>query len=244
MEIQVVAAALNFRDVMLAMGLLPDEAVEGGAFGHALGMECSGRICTVGEGVDEFAIGDAVVTCAPGALRSHLVVDAGSVAHMPLHLSFEEATTIPIAFTTAYYALHTLGQLKKGERVLIHAAAGGVGLAAIQLAQAAGAEVFATAGTQVKRDLLRALGIRHVADSRSLCFADEILEETGGDGVDIVLNSLSGESISKSFSVLRTYGRFIEIGKRDIIENSKIELRPFRKNLSYFGNWLRVSQGC
>jgi acyl transferase domain-containing protein/NADPH:quinone reductase-like Zn-dependent oxidoreductase/SAM-dependent methyltransferase/acyl carrier protein len=234
-EIQVIAAALNFRDIMLAMGLLPDEAVEGGSFGRALGMECSGRISRVGEGVEGFKAGDRVVTCAAGALRNYLIADAASVAHMPPHLSFEEGATIPIAFTTAFYALHHLGRMAKGERVLIHAATGGVGLAAIQLAQQAGAEIYATAGTPVKRDLLRALGVSHVADSRSLSFADQILAETGGAGVDIVLNSLAGEAIAKSFSALGSYGRFIEIGKRDIFENSKIELRPFRNNLSYFG---------
>jgi acyl transferase domain-containing protein/NADPH:quinone reductase-like Zn-dependent oxidoreductase/SAM-dependent methyltransferase/acyl carrier protein len=234
-EIQVLAAALNFRDVMLTMGLLPDEAIDGGSFGRALGMECAGRISAVGERVKGFKIGDRVVTCAPGTLGSHVLADAGSVAPIPGQLSFEEATTIPIAFTTAYYALHHLARIQKGERVLIHAAAGGVGLAAFQLAKLAGAEVYATAGTEVKRDLLRALGARFVADSRSLSFAEQILEATGGKGVDIVLNSLAGESIARSFAVLGPYGRFVEIGKRDIFENSRIELRPFRANLSYFG---------
>jgi acyl transferase domain-containing protein/NADPH:quinone reductase-like Zn-dependent oxidoreductase/acyl carrier protein len=233
-EIRTVVASLNFRDVMLGLGLLPDDVVDGGAFGRALGMECAGRILAVGKNVQGFKPGDRVLSCAPGALRTHLVVKAEDVIAIPESLGFEEAATIPIAFTTAYCALHHLGRLQKNERVLIHAAAGGVGLAAVQLAKLAGAEIYATAGTEVKRDLLRALGVRFVADSRSLSFADEILEATGGKGVDIVLNSLSGESIAKSFATLSPYGRFIEIGKRDIFENSKIELRPFRANLSYF----------
>jgi acyl transferase domain-containing protein/acyl carrier protein/protein-L-isoaspartate O-methyltransferase len=233
-EIQVHAAALNFKDVMIAMGLLPDEALEGGYTGRALGMECSGRISAIGEGVEGFQMGDEVVTSGPGALRSHMIMDAASVVHKPSHISFEEATTIPIAFSTAYYSLHYMARMERGERVLIHAAAGGVGLAAIQLALKAGAEVYATAGSPSKRNLLRALGVRHVFDSRSLAFADEIMELTGGRGVDIVLNSLAGEAIAKSISVLSPYGRFIEIGKRDIYENSKLELRPFRNNLSYF----------
>jgi len=124
--------------------------------------------------------------------------------------------------------------MQRGDRVLIHAATGGVGLAALQLCQRAGAEVFATAGSPQKRDLLKALGVRHVMDSRSLSFADEVMEYTNGDGVNIVLNSLSGEAILKSISVLSSYGRFIEIGKRDIYENSKLDMRPFRNNLSFF----------
>jgi len=233
-EIQVHAAALNFKDVMIAMGLLPDEALEGGYTGRALGMECAGVISAVGEGVREWRVGDEVVTSGPGALRSYMIMDAASVVDKPPQVSFEEATTIPIAFSTAYYSLHHIARIAKGERILIHAAAGGVGLAAIQLAKRVGAEVYATAGSQAKRDLLRALGAHHVMDSRSLSFADEIIEKTGGKGVDIVLNSLAGDAMAKSISALAPYGRFIEIGKRDIYENSRLELRPFRNNLSYF----------
>jgi len=233
-EIEVHAVGLNFKDVMIAMGLLPDEALEGGYTGKALGMECAGNIVAVGAGVDGLRVGDAVMTSAPGALRSNLTIDARFVVRKPDHLSFEEAATIPITFLTAYYSLHYLGRMQAGDRVLIHAAAGGVGLAAIQLAQRAGAEVFATAGTPAKRDLLRALGVKYVMDSRSLAFADEVREATGGQGVDIVLNSLAGEAIPKSLSVLSAYGRFIEIGKRDIYEDSKLGLRPFRNNLSLF----------
>jgi NADPH:quinone reductase-like Zn-dependent oxidoreductase/acyl carrier protein len=156
------------------------------------------------------------------------------VVPKPDHISFEEAATIPITFLTAYYSLNYLGRMQRGDRVLIHAAAGGVGLAAIQLAQRAGAEVYATAGTPGKRALLRALGVKYVMDSRTLAFADQVMEFTGGEGVDIVLNSLAGEAIPKSLGVLSPYGRFIEIGKRDIYEDSKLGLRPFRNNLSLF----------
>lgn len=233
-EIEIYATSLNFKDIMLAMGLLPDEALEGGYTGRALGMECSGKIVAVGKGVEGFNIGDEVVTSGPGALRTHMTINAGFVVPKPDLVSFEEAATIPIAFLTAYYSLHHLGQMSKGDRVLIHAATGGVGLAAIQLAQRAGAEVFATAGTPQKRALLQALGVKHVMDSRSLAFAEEVMKQTNGKGVDIVLNSLAGEAIPKSISVLSPYGRFIEIGKIDIYQNSKLGLRPFRNNLSYF----------
>ncbi|MCI0454466.1 MAG: SDR family NAD(P)-dependent oxidoreductase [Candidatus Dadabacteria bacterium] len=232
-EIEIHAAALNFKDIMIAMGLLPDEALEGGYTGKALGMEGAGKIVAVGEGVEELTIGDEVILCAPRVLRTFLTVDAGFVVKKPAHLSLEEAATIPIAFLTSHYSLHNVGQIRKGERILIHAATGGVGLSAIQLAQRIGAEIFATAGTQAKRDLLRALGVKYVMNSRSLGFADEVMQYTNGKGVDIVLNSLSGEAIPKSISVLSSYGRFIEIGKRDIYENSKLDLRPFRNNLSF-----------
>jgi NADPH:quinone reductase-like Zn-dependent oxidoreductase/acyl carrier protein len=156
------------------------------------------------------------------------------VRRKPPHLSFEQAATVPVAFMTAFYALHTLGGLQRGERVLIHSGTGGVGLAAVQLALRAGAVVFASAGSPEKRELLSLLGVHHVLDSRSLAFADEILDLTEGKGVDLVLNSLAGEAIDKSLSILRSYGRFIEIGKVDIYQNRRIGMRPLRKNISMF----------
>ncbi|MGB7711449.1 MAG: SDR family NAD(P)-dependent oxidoreductase [Microcoleus sp.] len=233
-EIQVCAAGLNFKDVMAAMGMLSDEALEGGYSGRSLGLECAGIITAIGSGVEGFEIGSEAIACAPHSLSSHALTDARLVVRKPAHISFEEAATIPAVFLTAYYALHELGRIRKGERVLIHAAAGGVGLAAIQLAQKAGAEIFATAGSPEKREFLRSLGVHHVMDSRSTAFADEVMELTGGKGVDIVLNSLAGEAIPLSISVLAAYGRFIEIGKQDIYGNSKLGLRPFRNNLSFF----------
>jgi acyl carrier protein len=120
-----------------------------------------------------------------------------------------------------------------GERVLIHAAAGGVGLAAVQIAQQIGAEIYATAGRDEKRDYLRALGVEHILDSRSLSFVDDIRKLTHGEGVDLVLNSLAGEFIPASLGLLRSYGRFVEIGKRDIYEDAQLGLYPFRNNLIY-----------
>ena len=152
---------------------------------------------------------------------------------VPDFMQLEEAATLPIVFLTASYALEHLAGITKGDRVLIHAATGGVGLAAIQIAQQAGAEIFATAGSPEKRDFLRGIGIKHVMDSRSLAFYDEIREVTNGEGVDIVLNSLAGQAISRSLALLRDYGRFLEIGKRDIYQNTRIGLRAFRKNVSY-----------
>jgi acyl transferase domain-containing protein/NADPH:quinone reductase-like Zn-dependent oxidoreductase/acyl carrier protein len=233
-EIEVRAAALNFRDVMYAMGLLADEAVENGFAGAGMGMDVSGVVSAVGSGVTEVAPGSEVVAFAPAGFATRVVTSAGAVVAKPAEWSFEAAATVPTAFFTAYYALHHLARLREGERVLIHGAAGGVGIAAIQLAKLAGAEVFATAGTPEKRDFVRLLGADHALDSRSLAFADRIVELTGGEGVDVALNSLAGEAMVRSLRVLRPFGRFLELGKRDFYGNTHVGLRPFRNNIAYF----------
>ncbi|NHV27425.1 type I polyketide synthase [Burkholderia sp. D-99] len=234
-EIEPVATGLNFRDVMYAMGLLSDEAVETGFAGATIGMELSGRVVRVGGAVTEFAPGDAILGFAPASFATRVRTRAQAIALKPERLSFEEAATVPTTFFTAYYALVELARLRRGERVLVHGGAGGVGIAAIQLARHFGAEVFATAGSDEKREFVRLLGADHVLDSRSLAFADEIRALTGGQGIDIVLNSLAGEAMVRSIDTLRPFGRFLELGKRDFYENSHIGLRPFRNNISYFG---------
>jgi acyl transferase domain-containing protein/NADPH:quinone reductase-like Zn-dependent oxidoreductase/thioesterase domain-containing protein/NADP-dependent 3-hydroxy acid dehydrogenase YdfG/acyl carrier protein len=229
-EIEVHATGLNFSDVLKALGLYPgikDAIVP-------LGIEGSGVVTAVGEGVERFRVGDEVFGVVPYAFGSHARTAEYALVHKPGSLSHEEACTIPVTFLTAYYALVRLAQLQRGERVLIHAGAGGVGLAAIQIAQRIGAEVFATAGSETKREFLASLGVRHVFSSRSSAFAEEILQATNRQGVDVVLNSLPGEAISKSLSILRAYGRFLEIGKTDIYQNRMIGLSPFQDNLSYF----------
>ncbi|KGR94823.1 type I polyketide synthase [Burkholderia sp. ABCPW 111] len=234
-EIEPVATGLNFRDVMYAMGLLSDEAVEAGFAGATIGMEFAGRIVRAGRDVDGFAAGDAVLGFAPASFATRVTTRAAAIARKPSRLSFEEAATIPTTFFTAYYALAELARLRRGERVLVHGAAGGVGVAAIQLARHFGAEVFATAGSDEKREFVRLVGADHVLDSRSLSFADEIRALTLGEGVDVVLNSLAGEAMVRGIDTLRPFGRFLELGKRDFYENSYIGLRPFRNNISYFG---------
>lgn len=233
-EIRVHASGLNFKDVVVATGLLPREAFRTGYIRDRLGLECAGEITSLGEGVRNFEIGDFVTGCGRECFAQYVTTDARFVVPKPAFINFEEAATIPAAFVTAVYALHHLARIRKGERVLLHSAAGGVGLAAVQLARRAGAEVFATAGTPEKRDLLRSLGVAHVMDSRSLTFADEVTDLTDGEGVDIVLNSLTGPAIPRSIELLRSYGRFIEIGKADIYANRKIGLRSFGRQLSYF----------
>jgi polyketide synthase 12/epothilone polyketide synthase D len=229
-ELEIFAAGLNFSDVMKALGIYPGLSDGPVAFGA----ECSGRITAVGEGVSRLRVGDEVLAVAPFAFGSHTITRASFAAIKPAQLSFEEAATLPIAYLTACYALDHLAQLAAHESVLIHSASGGVGLAAVQVARRIGAQIFATAGSPEKRDFLRGLGIENVMDSRSLAFAEEVLERTSGRGVDAVLNSLAGEAITKGLAALADHGRFLEIGKRDIYHNTRLGLSPFRKNLSFF----------
>ena len=234
-EIEVRAAGLNFRDVMYAMGLLSDEAVEQGFAGATLGMELSGIVRSVGPGVDRLLPGMEVIAFAPACFSNQVITQASAVVRKPAGWSHEAAATIPTTFFTVYYALHHLARLQPGEKILIHGAAGGVGIAAIRLAQYLGAEIFATAGSDEKRQFVRQLGADHVLDSRSLDFADRIMEITGGKGIDVVLNSLAGEAINRNLRILRPFGRFLELGKRDFYENTRIGLRPFRNNITYYG---------
>jgi acyl transferase domain-containing protein/NAD(P)-dependent dehydrogenase (short-subunit alcohol dehydrogenase family) len=209
-EIQVQAAGLNFRDVLAALGMYPGKT-------DALGAECAGVVARTGDGVEGLEPGDKVMAVASGGFSTYVTVRAEHAASVPVAVSLAEAASIPVAFLTTFYGLHRLARIKASDRVLIHAAAGGVGLAAVQLAQRAGAEIFATAGSPEKRSHLRMLRVTHVFDSRSLDFASEIMSRTGGRGVDIVLNSLAGEFIAKSVSVLAPGGRFLELGKRSIL---------------------------
>jgi len=233
-EIEVEAAGLNFRDLMWSMSLLPEDMLEDGFSGPTLGLECAGRIARVGPGVTNLKVGDPVMAFAASSFATHVTVESGQAVKLPEKMSLEAAATIPVAFFTSYYSLVTQAKLARREWVLIHGGAGAVGMAAIQIAQSRGARVIATAGSPAKRDLLRSLGVSHVLDSRSTTFVDDIRKITGG-GVDVVLNSLAGEAMERSIACLRPFGRFVELGKRDYVTNTHIGLRPFRKNLSYFG---------
>ncbi|WP_199270405.1 type I polyketide synthase [Stappia indica] len=234
-EIAVEASGLNFRDVMWALGLLPEEALEDGFAGPTLGMECAGTVVATGPKARRLRPGDKVIAFAPACFASRVTVSEKGCARTPQGLEPEAAATIPVAFLTSYYALHRLARLEAHETVLIHGGAGGVGLAAIQVARHIGATIIATAGSPEKRSLLRRLGVDHVLDSRSLTFADDVMRLTGGKGIEVVLNSLSGEAMERSIEVLAPFGRFLELGKRDYYENTHLGLRPFRRNLSYFG---------
>lgn len=228
-EISVVAAGLNFSDVMKALDLypgLPDGPVD-------LGAECSGYISRVGKN-SRWQVGDEVIAIAPGGFASHVVVNETLVARKPGNLTHEQAAALPVAFLTAEYALNQCARLRSGDSILIHAASGGVGLAAMQLAKLAGVRVLATAGTDAKRQFVRDQGASCVMDSRSLAFGEQTLAATDGRGVDAVLNSLPGEAIATGLSVLKVGGRFLEIGKRDIYADAALGLYPFRNNLALF----------
>ncbi len=227
--IEVKAAGMNFRDVLKALALYPAETADARIFGD----EVAGVVKAVGSGVTHVAPGDRVFGLAVFGLATYAMARAGDVRNIPDGLSFEEAATLPVVFMTSWHALKTVAQLKAGERVLIHAGAGGVGMAAIQIAHHLGAEVIASAGSTAKRALLEVLGVKHVIDSRRADFAEAVMELTGGKGVDVVLNSLAAEAIPMGLSCLAQFGRFIEIGKRDIYQNSRIPLWPMRNNASF-----------
>ena len=206
------AAGLNFHDVLVAMGVLAEAEPDSEA-AETLGGEACGRVLSVGRDVTEFSPGDRVVGFVPGAFAPQALTRAELLAKAPDRTPAAELATVPAAFVTAKLAFGMAG-LAAGERVLIHAAAGGVGLAAIQVARAAGAEVFATASAP-KRDYLRALGVEHVFDSRQTGFEEEILGVTGGEGVAVVLNSLTGPGfIEATLACLAPGGRFVEIARR------------------------------
>ncbi|MGW7820240.1 sulfolipid-1 biosynthesis phthioceranic/hydroxyphthioceranic acid synthase [Streptomyces puniciscabiei] len=231
-EIEIGAASVNFHDVLFAHGnYFAFEGVK-----PALGVDCAGTVARVGEDVTEFQVGDRVMTGAAveGAWASHATIDAALAAPLPDALSIEEGAAIPAVYATVWYGLVDLAQLRAGERVLIHSATGGTGQAAIAVARHVGAEIYATAGSEARRQWLREQGIEHVYDSRSLEFAERIREDTDGAGVDVVLNSLVGAAQRASLELLRFGGRFVEIGKRDIYRDGRLGLAPFRRNLAFY----------
>ena len=234
-EVEVCATGLNFRDVMFALSILPESMLEDGLTGPTLGLEFSGRVVGVGPDVEAFQIGDDVVGFAGSAFATHVTAKVEQVAHLPATISRQAAATVPVAFLTAYYGLVACADLRPGEWVLIHGGAGAVGLAALQIAKWRGARAIATAGSEEKRDLARLYGAEFAFDSHSGAFVDDVLQTTGGEGVSVVLNSLAGEAMERSLGLLRPFGRFVELGKRDYLANTPIGLRPFRHNLSYFG---------
>lgn len=230
--IEVSAVGLNFRDVMAVSGLLPADAEPVPAI-ETLGLEMSGTVIATGRGVTDFKPGDRVLGMGASALQRFVSWPHARLARVPDELSFAEAATLPSAYLTAHYALNVVGRLAAGETVLIHSAAGGVGLAAIALARRAGARIFATAGSEEKRAHLRDLGVALVASSRDLAFAEAVLDATGGRGVDVILNSLSSDAVDKSLQCLAPYGRFLELGKRDIYGDGAVMLKALRANGSF-----------
>jgi polyketide synthase 5 len=230
-EVAVGASSINFADVLVAFGRYP--AFEGRL--PELGTDFAGVVTAVGPDVTAQKVGDHVAgLCADGCWGTFITCDADRAVRLPAALSDEQAAAVTTAHATAYYGLHELAHIKADERVLIHSATGGVGQAAIAIARAAGAEIFATAGNHQRRQLLRGMGIEHVYDSRSLEFADLIRRDTAGYGVDIVLNSVTGAAQRAGLELLALGGRFVEIGKRDIYGDTRLGLFPFRRNLAFY----------
>ncbi|KAJ4863148.1 KR domain-containing protein [Trichoderma breve] len=231
-EIEIKAVGLNFRDLMIAMG-------EHTAY--SMGSEAAGIISRVGPKVVDFAPGDRVVYICGldhvGCMHTYGRLDQSTVAKVPDGLSLEMAAGLPVVYATVIYSLRETGRLMAGETILIHAAAGGVGQAAIRYAQHIGAEVYVTLSTAVKRDnqlIMKEFGIPedHIFSSRDLTFVQGILRMTKGRGVDVVLNSLSGEALRRSWDLVAPFGRFIEIGKKDAMMNGKVDLRPYLRNVT------------
>ena len=232
-EVDVEAAALNFRDVLATLGLLPASAYEHSALGMEVGMEASGVVRRLGKGTDYCRVGDEVIFTQGGCIANRAVVDGHFLFAKPARLNMEEAASSLSVYVTAYYALIHLARLGKGQSVLIHSAMGGVGQAAIALARRAGAEIYATAGSEAKRTRLLALGAGAAFDSHREDWYDQTMEATGGAGVDVVLNSLAGRHLELCLQVLRPGGWHCEIGKVDIYGDNPLGLYVFRKNLRF-----------
>ncbi len=203
------ASGINFRDVLNLLGLYPGDA-------GPVGDEFSGKISAIGANVKHYSIGDDVLGVAAGTFRNSVVTTENLIIKKPTSLSFNEAASVPIVFLTSYYSLVELAKLKQGNRLLVHSAAGGIGQAVIQIAKAKGAVIFATASKR-KHAFLKAQGIDYIFDSRSLNFHQAIKSITGQQGLDVVVNSLTGDYISKSIELLKAGGCFIELGKRDVL---------------------------
>jgi NADPH:quinone reductase-like Zn-dependent oxidoreductase/NAD(P)-dependent dehydrogenase (short-subunit alcohol dehydrogenase family) len=229
LELQVKATGINFRDVMASMGLVP---VTG------LGQEASGIVLRAGSrAAKSFQVGDRVSALSTGGTHAtRMRCDSRVTAKMPNTLSFEEGAAAPMVHATAYYTLIKLAKLHRGQSVLIHAAAGGVGQAAVQLAKYLGLVIYVTVGAEDKRRFVTehyGISEEHIFNSRDSSFAQGIRRVTGGRGVDCVLNSLSGELLRVSWTCLATFGTFVEIGMRDITDNMRLDMRPFGKSATF-----------
>ncbi|WP_322857206.1 sulfolipid-1 biosynthesis phthioceranic/hydroxyphthioceranic acid synthase [Mycobacterium shigaense] len=230
-EVAVTASSVNFADVLVAFGRYP--TFEG--YRQQLGIDFAGVVTAVGSGVTGHRVGDRVAGLSRnGCWSTFVTCDARLAVALPPEVPLADAAAVPTAAATAWYGLHDLARIAPGEKVLIHSGTGGVGQAAIAIARAAGCEIFATAGSPHRRELLRDMGIKHVYDSRSTDFAEQIRDDTDGYGVDVVLNSLPGAGQRAGVELLAFGGRFVEIGKRDIYGDTRLGLFPFRRNLSLY----------
>jgi acyl transferase domain-containing protein/NADPH:quinone reductase-like Zn-dependent oxidoreductase len=237
-EIRMDAVGLNYKDALKALGVLTEKELAGTYFGTELGMDGFGVVERVGPGVTEVAVGDQMSVCARDLVRRHVTLRPDEGATMPL--DYPDTVLDPchsssvLPFLTAEFAFGDLAHLQPGETVLVHGAAGGMGMAAVQVAVRLGARVIATAGSDERRAVATAAGAHEVVNSRSISFVDDVLALTGGRGVDVVYNSSPGEILQQNLRVAAEFGRVVEIGKADIYGGGAIDLRPFDRNLSFF----------
>ena len=221
------AIGVNFKDIMVAMGQLPEKV---------LGQECSGIIHSVGSGVQSMKAGDRVCCLVGGAYKSYVRCDVSAVSKIPPGYSFANAAALPVVFCTAYHALYNIGRLKRCESILIHSAAGGVGQAAITLAQLIGADIYLTVSSEEKKALLMeryGISSDRFFFSRNASFALGVKRMTNGRGVDLILNSLSGDLLRASWECIAPLGRFIELGKRDIESHARLSMSPFAASVTF-----------
>jgi NADPH:quinone reductase-like Zn-dependent oxidoreductase len=228
-EVEPRAFGVNFRDVMVAMGQLKSKV---------MGYDCAGVVKRVSAGAAAMGYrpGDRVTVLLRGHYGSRTRVHWSSVVHIPNDMTFETAASLPTQYVTAYLSLYDIARLQPGESVLIHSATGGVGQAAVMLAQRVGAEVFVTVGSDEKRQfVMEHYGIQpdHILFSRDTSFAGKIMEMTEGRGVDVVLNSLAGALLQESFNCLAPFGRFVELGKRDFELNNSLAMEAFTRAVTF-----------
>ncbi|THC92577.1 hypothetical protein EYZ11_007940 [Aspergillus tanneri] len=233
LEIEVYAAGLNYKDVVVTMGIVPGDET-------AMGHEAAGIVTRVTPGVAaagfNFEVGQRVVVFGKASFANRVQTTPGRVHRIPDSMTFEEAATLSVVYLTSSHSLFDLANLTAGQRVLIHSAAGGVGIAAIQLAQYVGAEIFVTVGTAEKREFIKStfgLSDTHIFNSRNTDFGSQIMSATNGAGVDVVLNSLTGDMLDESFRILADGGIMVEIGKKDILDRNHLPMAPFDRNISF-----------
>ncbi|KAF9772857.1 hypothetical protein IL306_009400 [Fusarium sp. DS 682] len=227
-EVNVQAAGLNFKDVLCAMGI-----VEGP---NGFGLEGAGIVGRIGPNVKGLKAGDRVMFISHSAFSTQVVVSENLCEKIPDDLSFEDAATMPCVFATSYYSIFNVGNLRKGQSILVHSACGGVGISTIQLAQMAGATIYATVSSEEKIQYLeQTFGLDRscIFNSRNDSFVKQLMEKTDGKGVDLALNSLSGELLHATWKCIAPFGMMVEIGKRDLIGSGKLDMSIFEDNRSY-----------
>lgn len=236
-EIEVLATGLNFKEILFALGMIPSLP---GLEIFKFGLEMSGIIVKTGKNVSRFKPGDAVLGMVDGGFDRFIIVNENEVVFKPDTLTFEQAATVPVAFLTAYYGLIEAGELKRKDKVLIHSATGGVGLAAIEIAKKVGAEIYVTVGNDEKRKYIEQKGVKGVFSSKNEDFLQGILKQTERYGVDIVLNSTTGSMLTSSLKLVAPYGKFVEIGIKDLVENTSLGMGIFQKSITFSA--LSISQ--